>query len=120
MDLHAEIAHLWMYLWNVADYVGFHHGDSKVVETYDDFLVRTTFSTSDKYRERRWVMTKWDKLLAALDQVFGFQDRTKSSVKKRHQAFDQKTNEHVFIIEYRVVKGEHSDPKKRQAGLAGV
>ena len=65
-------------------------------------------------------MTKGDKLLAALDQVFGFQDRTKSSVKKRHQAFDQKTNEHVFIIEYRVVKGEHSDPKKRQAGLAGV
>jgi len=31
---------------------------------------------------------------------------------KRKQYFDEKTNEHVFIIEYRVVKGEHSDPKK--------
>jgi len=68
----------------------------------------------DKYRERRWDMTKWDRLLAALDQVFGFQDRKKSSVKKRRQGFDEKTNEHVFIIEYRVMKGEHSDPKQRK------
>jgi hypothetical protein len=34
-------------------------------------------------------------------------------VKKRRQVFDEKTNEHIFILEYRVVKGEHSDPKKR-------
>jgi hypothetical protein len=53
-------------------------------------------------------------LLVALDQVFGFQDRKKSSVKKRRQGFDEKTNEHVFIIEYRVMKGEHSDPKQRK------
>ena len=61
-------------------------------------------------------MTKWDKLLAALDQVFGFQDRARSTVKKRRQVFDEKTGEHVFILEYRVVKGtgEHSDPKKRK------
>jgi len=59
-------------------------------------------------------MTKWDRLLAQLDQVFGFTDRKKSSVKKRRQGFDEKTNEHVFIIEYRVVMGEHSDPKKRE------
>ena len=59
-------------------------------------------------------MTKWDRLLAQLDQVFGFTDRKKSSVKKRRQGFDEKTNEHVFIIEYRVIKGEHSDPKKRK------
>ena len=58
-------------------------------------------------------MTKWDKLLAHLDQVFGFPDRKKSSVKKRRQIFDEKTNEHVFIIEYRVTQGEHADPKKR-------
>jgi len=58
-------------------------------------------------------MTKWDRLLAQLDQVFGFTDRKKSSVKKLRQGFDEKTNEHVFIIEYRVIKGEHSDPKKR-------
>ena len=59
-------------------------------------------------------MTKWDRLLAQFDQVFGFTDRKKSSVKKRRQGFDEKTNEHVFIIEYRVIKGEHSDPKKRK------
>ena len=59
-------------------------------------------------------MTKWDRLLAQLDQVFGFADRKKSSVKKLRQGFDEKTNEHVFIIEYRVLRGEHSDPRRRE------
>ena len=61
-------------------------------------------------------MTKWDRLLVALDKVFRFENRARSTVKKRRQLFDEKTNEHVFILEYRVVKGagEHSDPKKRQ------
>ena len=59
-------------------------------------------------------MTKWDSLLEQLDQVFGFPDRKKSTVKKRRQVFDEKTNEHVFILEYRVVKGDHSDPKRRK------
>ncbi len=59
-------------------------------------------------------MTKWDRLLAQLDQVFGFADRKKSSVKKRRQGFDEKTNEHVFIIEYRVLRGEHTDPRRRE------
>ena len=65
-------------------------------------------------------MTKWDRLLAALDLVFGFQVWKKSSVKKRRQGFDEKTNEHVFIIDYRVMKGEHSDPKQRkEKGISG-
>ena len=59
-------------------------------------------------------MTKWDRLLVQLDKVFGFEDRARSTVKKRRQGFDEKTNEHVFIIEYRVMKGEHSDPKQRK------
>ena len=59
-------------------------------------------------------MTKWDRLLVQLDKVFGFEGRARSTVKKRRQAFDEKTGEHVFILEYRVVKGEHSDPKKRK------
>jgi hypothetical protein len=59
-------------------------------------------------------MTKWDRLLVQLDKVFGFQDRARSTVKKRRQLYDEKTGEHVFILEYRVVKGEHSDPKKRK------
>ena len=56
-------------------------------------------------------MTKRDKLLGQRDKVFGFEDRKQSTVKKRCQLFDEKTGEHVFILEYRVVKGEHSDPK---------
>ena len=59
-------------------------------------------------------MTKWDRLLVQLDKVFGFQDRKRSTVKKRKQLFDEKTNEHVFIIEYRVMRGEHSDPRRRK------
>ena len=106
-----------MYLRKPTDDGRFQHGDSKVVENYADFLVNPAFSTSDKYLERRLDMTKWDRLLVALDQAFGFADRKKSSVKKRRQAFDEKTNEHVFIIEYRAVMGEHSDPKKRGGGI---
>ena len=59
-------------------------------------------------------MNKWDRLLVQLDKVFGFEDRKKSTVKKSRQVFDEKTNEHVFILEYRVMKGERSDPKKRK------
>ncbi len=46
-------------------------------------------------------MTKWDRLLVQLDKVFSFEDRKPSTVKKRRQAFDEKT-------------GEHSDPKVRK------
>jgi hypothetical protein len=52
---------------HTANYVGFQHGDSKVVEICYDFVVRTTFSTSDEYRKRIWDMTQWEKLLAMLD-----------------------------------------------------
>jgi hypothetical protein len=70
----------------------------------------------DKYLARRWDMTQWDRLLVQVDKVFGFENRARSTVRKRRQLFDEKTNEHVFILEYRVVQGtgEHSDPKKRK------
>ena len=55
-----------------------------------------------------------DRFLAQRDQLFGFSDRKKSSVKKRRQVFDEKTNEHVTILEYRATHGEHSDPRKRK------
>ncbi len=45
-------------------------------------------------------MTKWDRFLTVLDQVFGFEHRKNSSVKKRRPYFDEKANEHVFVIEY--------------------
>lgn len=46
--------------------------------------------------------------------MFGFEDRKRSYVKRKRQAFDEKMGEHVFILEYRVVKGGHSDPKVRK------
>ena len=51
-------------------------------------------------------MNKWNRLLAALDQVFGFANKKKSSWRKISQDFDEKTNEHVFMLEYRVRVGE--------------
>jgi hypothetical protein len=50
-------------------------------------------------------MNKWNRLLATLDQVFGFKDRKKSTFRKVSQTFDERTNEHVVVIEYRVRRG---------------
>ena len=47
-------------------------------------------------------MNKWNKLLATLDAVFGFENKIKSNFKKVSQDFDEKTNEHVILIENRV------------------
>jgi hypothetical protein len=45
--------------------------------------------------------------LAVLNDVFGMENILKSDFRKVGQDFDEKTNEHVFYIEYRVRgKGE--------------
>jgi hypothetical protein len=51
-----------------------------------------------------------------LDRVFGLPNKIRSTFRKHSQDFDEKTNEHVILIEYRVsVKGTmKSKPKKRQ------
>ena len=61
-------------------------------------------------------MNKWNKLLAMLDAVFGFENKVRSNFKKIKQDFDDQTNEHVIIIEYRVqVKGTmNTTPSKSQ------
>ncbi len=52
-------------------------------------------------------MYKHDQLLAVLDDVFGIENKIKSQFRKVGQDFDEKTNEHVYYIEYRVRgKGE--------------
>ena len=60
-------------------------------------------------------MNKWNRLLASLDRVFGMSNKERSTFKKISQDFDEKTNEHVIVIEYRVrVKGTvKSTPRKR-------
>ena len=47
-------------------------------------------------------MNKWNRLLAALDHVYGFNDKKKSTIRKVSQTFDERTNEHVIMLEYRV------------------
>lgn len=60
-------------------------------------------------------MNKWNRLLACLDQVFGMNNKERSTFKKISQDFDEKTNEHVIVIEYRVrVKGTmKSTPREK-------
>jgi len=59
-------------------------------------------------------MNKDNQLLLSLDKVFGFEYIKNSSVKKLKQYFDEGRNEHVFIIEYRVVKGNKQQQKRDQ------
>ena len=47
-------------------------------------------------------MNKHNRLLVALNDVFGMENVRKSEFRKVGQDFDEKTNEHVFYIEYRV------------------
>ena len=61
-------------------------------------------------------MNKSNQLLAMLDRVFGFPNKIRSTFRKLRQDFDEKTHEHVILIEYRVsVKGTmKSFPRKNQ------
>lgn len=42
-----------------------------------------------------------------LDKVFGFKDKLKSRFKKVAQHYDEKKNEHVILIEYRIRRREN-------------
>ncbi len=60
-------------------------------------------------------MNKSNQLLVLLDRVFGFPNKIKSTFRKVSQSFDQTTNEHVVLIEYRVtVKGTMKSVPRRQ------
>ena len=62
-------------------------------------------------------MNKWNRLLASLDRVFGMSNKERSTFKKLSQDFDEKTNEHVIVIEYRVgVKGTVKSTPRKQSG----
>ena len=62
-------------------------------------------------------MNKWNRLLATLDQVFGMNNKERSTFKKLSQDFDEKTNEHVILIEYRVrVKGTVKSTPRKNTG----
>jgi hypothetical protein len=44
----------------------------------------------------------WNQLLALLDKLFNLGQINNSTVKRRKQWFDQKSGEHVILLEYRV------------------
>jgi hypothetical protein len=47
-------------------------------------------------------MNTWNQLQAVLDAIFAHGSKATSTIKKVQQGFDNKTNEHVVLIEYRV------------------
>jgi hypothetical protein len=47
-------------------------------------------------------MNSWQKLVSQLDLVFGFPNKLNSRLRKLRQGFDSKTNEYVFLLEYRI------------------
>ena len=61
-------------------------------------------------------MNKSNQLLVMLDRMFGLPNKIRSTFRKLRQDFDEKTNEHVILIEYRVsVKGTmKSKPRQKQ------
>ena len=62
-------------------------------------------------------MNKWNRLLASLDRVFGMSNKERSTFKKISQEFDEKTNEHVIVIEYRVrMKGTVKSTPRKNSG----
>lgn len=46
-------------------------------------------------------MTKWNKLLQALNQTFEAPSDATSTVKPVHRAFDAETKEQVIVLQYR-------------------
>jgi hypothetical protein len=62
-------------------------------------------------------MNSWNRLLSLLNTTLGFPNKIRSTVKKRGQTFDQRTGEHVFVLEYRIkVKpGIEPPPKAPQS-----
>lgn len=60
-------------------------------------------------------MSNWNKLLTVLDKTLGFPNKVRSTVRKKAQAFDQRTGEHVFVLEYRIKVDPGIQPETKQA-----
>jgi hypothetical protein len=59
-------------------------------------------------------VTNWNKLLAVLDSTLGFPNKVRSTVRKKAQVFDQRTGEHVFVLEYRIKVNPGTQPSAKQ------
>ncbi len=65
-------------------------------------------------------MNKWNRLLDSLDVMFGFTDKKKSTFRKVGQTFDERTNEYVIQIEYRVRRGNDGVVPKRKSSTINM
>lgn len=65
-------------------------------------------------------MSNWNKLLAVLDQTLGFPNKIRSTVRKKAQVFDQRTGEHVFVLEYRIKVNLGIQPEAKQTARQNV
>ena len=64
------------------------------------------------------MMNKWNMLLRALDEVFGYEGKNQSSFKAINKYFKQETGETVVVIEYKTKKkGEIVIKKGRGAPI---
>lgn len=64
-------------------------------------------------------MNKWNQLLVLLDRVFGFEEKKSSTYRKVKQFYDERTGEHVVLLEYRVrvEPGISTDQRKQKLAL---
>jgi hypothetical protein len=77
-------------------------------QVVDDSSVGTWINTSREDIN----MKMWNKLLAVLDQVYGFPNMASSTLKKLEQGYDNETEEHVIRLEYRIKIGDALPPKR--------
>jgi hypothetical protein len=77
-------------------------------QVMDDSSVGTWINTSREDIN----MKMWNKLLAVLDQVYGFPNMASSTLKKLEQGYDNETEEHVIRLEYRIKIGDALPPKR--------
>lgn len=62
-------------------------------------------------------MSNWNRLLQALDDTLGFPNKVESTVRKERQFFDPTTNEHVFVLRYRVKVAPGAKSQDRKGRL---
>jgi hypothetical protein len=60
-----------------------------------------SINTARRTNDMNTNTTTWNRLLALLDAMFGFTNRTRSTFKVVKQGYDNKKQEHVVLIEYR-------------------
>ena len=59
--------------------------------------------------KHRNYLSNSEKLKIILDRIYGFEKQTGSKVKKVSQSYNEIFNEHVFLIEYRIMMNKQKN-----------